>query len=56
MKPIIELVWIIAAQNASKAHRELAHYDEAGRGLFQYDDLSVLGGRESPRRLHAFNA
>lgn len=53
MKPFIELVRIIAAQNASKAHRELAHDDEAGEGLLQDDDLSVLGGRESPRRLHA---
>ena len=53
MKPIIELVRIIAAQNASKSYCELAHHDEAGRGLLQNDDLSVVGGRESPRRLHA---
>ena len=45
MKPVIELIRIFAAQNASKAHRELAQDDEAWRGALQNDDLSVLGGR-----------
>ena len=53
MQPIIELVWIVAAQNASKTHRKLTQDDEAGRGLLQNDDLSILGGRQSPRRFHA---
>ncbi|WP_201281721.1 hypothetical protein [Methylosinus sp. Ce-a6] len=45
MKPVIELIRIFAAQNASEAHRELAQDDEAGRGALQNDDLGVLGGR-----------
>jgi hypothetical protein len=53
MQSTIELVWITAAQNASETHRESAHDDKAGRGLSQNDDLSILGGRKSPRGPHA---
>jgi hypothetical protein len=37
VQPIMELVWIVAVQNASETHRELTQDDEAGRGS-QIDD------------------